>query len=342
MENNNQQKRYYMVRAMDSSKPYFDYFEKKKIIGVGWSEVNFSKYADDIEGLIKAVRKQFYTQTETLERVISRKLNEIRLFMEIKPGDCIIVPYPSAFIIAEVTGTIQYDKDALSLDISNQFPVNYFDKMKKYPRSLLSTALQSRLGAPGMTISDLSKFSDEIEKIRKGNVNYDDEINASQDFQKELLKRIQEGKKTRLSARGQGVEELVKKLFIWSGYDAKILPKNKFPGNNADADIEAIKKDDFSELRILVQVKHHIGKTDRWAVEQIIEALKFPEYQKYDGYVITTADDLEKDAQELAEANDIKIITGNKLSEILFEKLDDMDDETKKTLGISHVPQFLK
>ena len=40
------------------------------------------------------------------------------------------------------------------------------------------------------------------------------------------------------------------------------------------------------------------------------------------------------------EENDIKIITGDFLMDILFDRLTGMDSETKKILGISSVPQF--
>lgn len=338
-------KKYYMVRAMDSTEPYYNYFIDNRVVGIGWSNVNFSEYSDT-EVLLKAIEERYYTDTDTLKRVVSRKLNGIRRFTNIKPGDCVVVPYHSMIAIADVVGDKQYDEKAKELDISNQIPVEYLYKDKElflWPRRDLSNALQRKLRIQGNTVSDLSEFSEEIERIRQGKGIDADEDRAIQKFKKDLLRRIQTGEKTTIEAGGRGLEELVQKIFIWSGYEAEILPKNNkkgYAGQDADADIIATREDEFSEQHILVQVKHHTEKTSKWAVQQLIDALGGDKYQGYIGYVITTADDVEEDARKLAEENDIKIITGDFLMDILFDRLTGMDSETKKILGISSVPQF--
>ncbi len=347
MTNINQQKKYYMVRAMDSTEQYYNYFINHKIVGIGWSKINFSQYTN-VNDLLQKVENEYYAYSNKERYVISRKLNEIRRFISIKPGDCIILPYYSYITIAEVTGSIIYDKKAEKLDIANQLPVNYLYKGKTfftYPRGKLTTAFSRRLSIRGNTVSDLSEFADEIEKIKQEKEIWDNESLSIQKFKKELLKRIQEGKKTVLAPHGRGLEELVQKIFTWFGFEAHILPKNnkkEYTTQSADADIIATRGDVFFEQRILIQVKHHSEETSEWAVKQLIGALNGPTYQGYEGYVITTADKIKEDAKNLADANGIKIITGMQLMEILFEKLNSMDLETKRSLGISSVPQFIK
>ena len=266
MTDTTQQKKYYMVRAMNSTEPYYNYFLNNKIVGIGWSNINFSEYSDT-EKVVKAVEDRYYTNSSTTRRVISKKLNEIRRFLNIKQGDCIVIPYHSSIAIADVTGGIQYDTKAKSLDIANQLPVEFLYKGKelfRWPRKEIINALQRRLRVQGSTISDLSEFSDEIERIRQGRGMDDNEEKAIQKFKKDLLQRIQIGEKTTLAAGGQGLEELVRKIFECLGYEANILAKNnktKYVSQNADADIIAIREDDFSEQHILVQVKHHKDKT---------------------------------------------------------------------------------
>ena len=97
MENNqgNNERNYYMVRAFNSSE---EYFVKNNVVCAGWSEVNFSSFHNSKE-LREEVKKEYYS-TNTNASVVSRKLNTVERFKNIKEGDYIIVPYGAYIILA--------------------------------------------------------------------------------------------------------------------------------------------------------------------------------------------------------------------------------------------------
>ena len=92
------------------------------------------------------------------------------------------------------------------------------------------------------------------------------------EFKQKLLDNIRGGK-TNLPSGGVGLEELVCALFESQGYKSKVLSKSTFNGM-ADADVEAIRDDDFWTTKIYAQVKHHDGTSGRYGIDQIIKAIQ--------------------------------------------------------------------
>lgn len=60
---------YYMVRAMDSTEQYFNAFFGNGIVGVGWSKIDFTKYASS-EELREAVRLSCYTDKQYRQQLL--------------------------------------------------------------------------------------------------------------------------------------------------------------------------------------------------------------------------------------------------------------------------------
>lgn len=123
------------------------------------------------------------------------------------------------------------------------------------------------------------------------------------------------------------------------GYEAEVLAKNKFTGK-ADADIRAIKEDSFMSKKIFVQVKHHSGYSGRQGIQQVIDVLAQKEYEGYEGYFITSAM-VADDVRAFAEENDIEVMDGNALVELIVNNLDKLSETTKRLLGICIVPRML-
>ena len=335
-----------MVRAQRSTEEDFSVFFKNSVIAVGWSRVNFSKYEDD-DLLEKAVRESYYQ--EKYSSSISKKLNEVKRFKLIKDGDYILVPYYNYVVIAKATSEEKYSDEDKSQDLSNQKIVRYRlvddNERLMIPRNELSEGLQRRIRVRGSTVSNLCEFSEEIEQLfkHKEGINYsnkmiEQETAQTEQFKKDLLNRIQEGN-TYLQTGGYGFEELICELMICAGYEAKILPRNS---GLKDGDVDIIAEiNHFIPQKFLIQVKHHDNVTGLEGVNQIIGALKEDKYEGFQGVVITSADSFSDDAKKKADENDIKLIDGNEVVDLIFDNLSSLKWDTKKKLGISIVPQFL-
>lgn len=336
------ERNYYMVRAMFLSENEFESLFDKGVVAVGWKEFDFTSYLNSSEQtLLDEVKKYYYQNTSP--QTTGKKLNEIRRFLNIKKGDVIIAPYYSYIRIAIAGETFGFSKDC---ELANQLNVKYISNKEgllTIPRDELSEAFQRRLRVRGSTVSDLSEFCEEIEKIMKYEKYsfYDEikdkQINNANEFKKELLNRIQTGN-THLKTGGIGLETLVKELFECEGYTARVCGKNVIKGFG-DVDVEAIKTDKFSEIKIITQIKHHIGTSGDWGITQL-ELAK----EKYDNNIIpifVTSAVPSEEAKTHAENAGIGIIDGNELVEWIYENIPKLCPQTLIDLGISTLPHII-
>ncbi len=338
----------YLVRAGLQTPEEFNVFFRNgvnDVVAVGWSKINFSGHTDP-ETLVEAVRQEYYADNKTARQVIGRKLNEIRRFKGLRPGDRVVVPYFNQVRLGEIANGGLYDATfADSLDLSNQYPVNYLMNNGQYI-SILRTefkgALQSRLRVPGTAVIDLDEFESDLNEFFTNPSRKWDQAFAEADrnyaitWQKKLLRNIAE-RKNYLQAGGRGLEELVHYLLELDGYEAKILGKSRF-AELADADIKAIKSDRCSETKLFVQVKHHEGKSDSWGAEQLAKIRhaqdKDPEISDYEMVLVTSAD-ASLELRDACASQDIKLIVGTDLAEWIYLHLANIGNAWRAKLGIA-------
>lgn len=338
------ERNYYMVRAMYSREEDFRVFFENNVVAVGWCEVDFTE-SPDSSALRKAVYETYYSNSKTAPQVTGKHLNECERFKNIREGDYILVPYWSGIVLAEAkTGEI-YDPDAAG-DLCNQRRVayHYHDGERLIiPRNELSEGLQRRLRVHGNTVSNLFEFKDEIEKLfRADSYSYSKEMQELERVQLEelkagLLANIQQGK-TNLQTGGIGLERLVCELLRCRGYEASVLPKTQFSGS-ADADIRAVREDEFHSAKLFVQVKHHSGVSGVEGVQQIAGVLAQPEYADYSGFFVTSAA-VSEDARRLAEQRGIEVMDGEALVELIVNSMGRLSESTRRRLGISMIPRL--
>lgn len=339
---------YYMVRAMDSKEKEFNTFFENKVVGVGWSKVNFSGFdKNQFKDLRQKVRSIYYSKENQHPPTTGKKLNEVKRFHHINEGDYLIIPYLNSIRLAIAKNEKLYDENSFGLDLANQIRVSYLmtDKdFKTIPRDALSEGLQRRLRVRGSTVSNLYEFKDEIEKIfNKDNYSWTSDYEERENLEiekvkKKLLKNIKGGL-TNLKTGGIGLEQLVKELFECEGYNANVLAKSHFE-SYGDADVYAVKSDKFQETKILIQAKHHSGYTDNWGLKQLSVIQADSEYEDYKFVLITTAKIGEK-VKEEANKSDIITMDGNDLINWIFEHLNDLSTRTKVGLGISSIPRII-
>jgi len=337
---------YYMVRAMDSTEQYFNAFFGSGIVGVGWSNVDFTEYASS-EELREAVRLSYYMDNQYRQQLVSKHLNEVERFKNIQSGDYILVPYYSGVAIAVAEEKEIHANDAVEINLVNQRRVQYRRKngeLLVVPRNELSEGLQRRLRVPGNSVSNLYEFHEEIDRLFSADsysysmAQQEKEDSHLQKLRSSLIDRIRQGD-TNLQTGGIGLERLVCELMRIEGYTANVLAKTKFAGK-ADADIEAYRTDAFSNAKILVQVKHHSGISPRAGIQQIVEVLEQTQYEDYDGWFVTSANVSEDDLL-FAKEHGIHVMEGHDLADLIISDADKLPEEFRLRLGISRYPTLI-
>lgn len=345
------ERKYYMVRAMDSSDMSFSIFTKSNVVAVGWSRVDFTQY-DKNADLRKAIESEYYG--DSLKRPtpssLGKKHAQMQRFCEIKKDDYIIVPYHNQILLAVATGEPCYSETDKEADLANQHKVEYCknkeNDLRKVLRVELSEGLQRRLRMLGSAVINLIEFRDEIDRLfQRPTQSYESDFTEKEDerinkFKESLIENICTGK-TRLPSGGRGLEELIRELLECDGFDsAKILPKNSFP-EDADADIYAVKTDIFlGEQKYLFQVKHHRDTSDDHGIRQLIAARNSEKYFADHLVFITTAT-LDQKAQKTADSNDIIYMDGTALGDWIYANCSKLSAETRVKLNISLVPKLI-
>lgn len=118
-------------------------------------------------------------------------------------------------------------------------------------------------------------------------------------------------------------EAICEHLLTSAGY--RITSRHLYDGMGGDVDLRCIRaRADLSpfesgETVLCVQVKKHVGTTDRWAVEQLLKMIeKEPEA---DACVMSLADGFSEDARELAEKNGVLLMNGQSIARLLLTEL---------------------
>ena len=330
----------YMVRVAQN---VWDYAQKG-VVAIGWSNVPLAELSPDEAA--KIIGEQEY-YVDVAPQVVGKAKNQAWRFKYIKKGDIIIVPYWSNILIAESDGEFLFSEEDVEADLANQLKVKYQyigDELRILPRAELSEGLSRRLRVRGSTVADLYEFATEIEKIfdKKDysieKTTADKNTDLEKAFKQKLISDIRNGR-TYLKTGGEGLEDLVKKLFEAEGYSARIPSKQSYSGYG-DADVEAKKSDFVSETKILAQIKHHNWSTDDWGIQQLESIKESGEYADYK-FILITSGDVSDDVRRVASDKDIDIIDGDKLAEWILSCLSKLPKDVRVRLNISDVPMFL-
>jgi len=317
---------------------------KNHRVGYGWASVNFSNYRT-FDELIESGFEG---------KDLGRKRNQIQRYFHLKAGDIVVVPLSRFVVFAEVVGTKSFVQGVRYGE--NQIQVNYLrndnGEVYYYPRSELEHPLQKRLRIR-MSIANLKDFEDSLSKIvadLKQNKIYlsSNEISEKQeqvaiDFKQQLESRLRTGKKIWIESGGQGLEKLVAEIFQANGYDAMVQAKN---GVSGIADVDVVAK----RINILtgdvegtlIQAKHHKGTTHLHGIEQLVAYPVAPdEYDTHRKVLVTTASSVSKEARQLSENNNIKVVLGDELASWIYDNVDKLSEITLRKLGVITEPSLI-
>ena len=289
-------------------------------IVIGWSETrndlfNINLNWDEFKGII---RKAYHPHYEDNVYSLGQAAGYLwRFIREMQVGDYAVVPIPRAFYVAEIIEEVEFIEDKIEDDTAIRRKVKWLHNQEPVSRNYCRAGLVSRLKYQG-TCVDATDLIDDLETAMANSVkgklpNFKHQLNES--LKTEVVNLL--GSKEAYLDDVK-FEKLVSKLMIALGATTAEIPsKTRYPNSIADVDVLA----NFIHLglQIYVQVKKHSHKSDKYAIEQIVEALKIdnPDYSKpIYGWAVTSGQ-FDEEAETLANKNGIRIINGDELAEMI-------------------------
>ncbi len=161
-------RRYFKIRAQKEGTKEFDLFFKNSVVAVGWSDIVFADFKNSDE-LADRVRNKCYTGIDISKKEITKNLNQVRRFKEMREGDIAIIPQGKNICFAIIDKDEIYSTTGFDLDLANQRKVEYIEwpegGIKFVAKSEVSKELLDLIDTRGMSVSDLTKHSKEIEEL---------------------------------------------------------------------------------------------------------------------------------------------------------------------------------
>jgi len=305
--------------------------------GIGWGQFQLCNFT---------TADELYKHLESTQQSVGRSGNQLRRFIEVKQGDIIVVPAPARIYIGIATGKKQFcaDKPWGENQIKVDFPCDAENEPISIARTDLKQGLQSRLRIR-LTVADLDYFKDEIiERYNdiKNNVSSGalSKINKQsgevlEQFKAKLLDNLR-NRNHYLEAGGQGLEHLVKELLEIEGYTA-VIPSKQSHEVGVDVDIEAQSRNPFITQDLLIQVKDHVGYTDKHAIDQIAKVMRKDDCYRW----VVSLGDFTEDVTQHADGLSVNLMNGNQLVDWLAERWQELSPTTQQKLGIASVPQLV-
>ena len=305
--------------------------------GIGWGQFQLRNFT---------TADEFYEHLDSTQQSVGRSGNQLRRFIEVKQGDFIVVPAPARIYIGIATGEKRFcaDKPWGENQIEVTFPCDAENEPISIARTDLKQGLQSRLRIR-LTVADLDYFKDEIiERYNdiKNNVSSGalSKINEKageklEQFKAKLLDNLR-NRNHYLEAGGQGLEHLVKELLEIEGYTA-VIPSKQSHEVGVDVDIEAQSRNPFITQELLIQVKDHVGYTDKHAIDQIAKVERKDDCYRW----VVSLGDFTEDVTQHADGLSVNLMNGTQLVDWLAERWLDLSPTTQQKLGIASVPQLI-
>ena len=268
-----------------------------EVIVCGWSEHRESLELQQIGLLRDFIKKIYYQEDAAMKRAGYAASTILRFRDQISIGDWVIVPASGSFYVAVVTGETYWDSGVHASDgeYRLQRKVQWLNDKKPISKTLATGPLISRMkifqtsAAAGDLVDDLWRA---VELAATGTTK--EQVHAQ--FRKELAEQITKQLRAGTNANDDRLERIVAALFRKLGArDVRVR------GGQSDVGADVVGYLDIGQmlpLRFGAQVKWHSGKTDAWAVEQILQAWEEEELQI--GFVVSTGE-FSDQAKALAE-----------------------------------------
>lgn len=265
------------------------------------------------------LRDNYYAEDANLRRAGYAAGTMWRFIREMDIGDLVVVPCPSAFYVAEISGPATHDPSKIEDDTAYRREVNWLNDKKPIKRASARAALISRMKIQGTS----ARASDLLQEIEECLENA--KAGTKPTFQDDLeTKLIEETLKEMTTGRmnDRSFEGLIRDVLRGLGADSvKIVPRSKDEG----ADIVAtFKVAGVIQLTLAVQAKHWQPKppVSKPVVEQLIRGI---EAESADLGMIVTTGTVSEDAEARAEkyfedsGKKIELVDGEYFAKLIVE-----------------------
>lgn len=231
---------------------------------------------------------------------------------EMAAGDIIVVPRSGGFTICRLKDACVPSQRRNEADIGWEWPVEILADMCTPRDAYASTGLLSRMKCRQTTLN-IGNLAEDVDLalMRFQNKNPFTLFGELAEKCHEALQK---------SGAPDHFESLVLDYLTRQGAEAQILSKNYSDKGEGDCDVSAV----FRPLRltISVQCKKHVGETNEFAVQQIVDyANRFKDSDDnwtYVNWVVSFADDFTKKAKDLAAENGVILINGQEFCKMLI------------------------
>ena len=342
--------KYYLHRISHKLEWSDPLLKERNLLSVGWAGFAASDYWSPEPQDMSHIPQNVGIYCEEQGWRISRSRFGLQRFLQMREGDRVVVPTWGAFHVYEVTD----DECLVARDIEQElrnlkswsgkcaFVEGEYLKESNGKRDKTTTVdlgffrrveeVQKEIPRAGYADAALTSRM----KVRQTNVeitglseSIENAINAFKEERPINLREIvfekcaESVRKTILEKLNPDkFESLIKLFFERQGASVEIPLKNE---KDKQGDADVIATFELLKLIVYVQAKHHDGKTDDWAVQQIdsyrdnkIEAMNGDEYSRI-AWVISTAERFSEGCENLAKKENVRLINGIKFAELLLD-----------------------
>ncbi|KST90297.1 hypothetical protein KF134_1897 [Lactococcus lactis subsp. lactis] len=150
---------FYRLLPFPNQEDKFENFQKNNSVSIAWDKLG------DVNGLKRSDIKKKFLQTYPKESANQLVPGYFIKFLEMKPGDIILIPYSSQYHIFEVVGQYYYDNQEKDISLKHKIDVRF---LKTTDKNEFSTKMQGSI-ATRPTLTSLNEYSTDLEDFLNNN-----------------------------------------------------------------------------------------------------------------------------------------------------------------------------
>lgn len=326
---------YYLFR-ISAENTYVKEQLKKGYLRQGWGTKDLS-FLDLDNNLVSKETwiNNFPKFWQVSKEYIGRKYDNLKLMMNMKIGDIIIIPkFPTydSFTVGKVLETYKFVEPEVNINDFYHLIKLDFNSMRAFKYNLddNTKAIHKRLRAYQSPLNnvkniDVQKACDNLLQMKSTM-----EISPIEDILKTNLEDNLNNIKDKIyNFRPNDIEKLVEKLFVTQGYEVE--KRNKYNRKGGDADLILTKHlpildevdYDNSYDKIYVQIKHKNGNNygDREGIDQLLNIVTDLEENVNVYKVLVCTGCFTEELRELAKEKNIILMDGLQLTRLILKFL---------------------
>lgn len=333
------ERNYWMHRIAHEREVKESFLDKEGLLFTGWGALSNDAFLESVLHKEKPEYDRIYMgETGQLPH------NRFFLYMflnEYKIGDYVLVPGNKEFSVYELLSEIPFSKEHIKEFVSNLAELNIVEDGGKYFVSDTDVELElgffwkvkpvelniSREQYAKDSLRRRLKFQGTDNNITPLSQDVDEAIKRHQDNSPLFLKNEIVNKtwqvvleKLQSISSDSAFEKVTKYYLERLGATNVVIPaKALLSKEQGDADVVAIFE--ALQIKVIVQVKHYLKEVNEEAVKQILASRSFYEDSTYTviPWVVAACDTYTDDAQNLAEENGVRLITGSEFARLLLD-----------------------